>query len=87
MSCVSHEFASVHLLSPAGKELTSWLLFVMFNCVFVTFPCGSLGQVWYLSVSISDLCRLSYFVSSFSYIFEGGCLCFTQRLPMVYGCH
>ena len=28
------------LWSPAGKGLTSWFLFVMFNCVFVTFPCG-----------------------------------------------
>ena len=49
------------LWSPAGKGLTSWLLFAMFNCVFVTFPCVILGQVWYLIVSISDLCRLSYF--------------------------
>ena len=30
---------------------------------FVTFPCGILGQVWYLSVSVTDLCRLSYFKS------------------------
>ena len=30
------------LLSLAGKGLTSWLSFVMFNCVFVTFPCGIL---------------------------------------------
>ena len=45
------------LWSPAGKELSSWLLFVMFNCIFVTFPCGILGQVWYLIVSIPDLCR------------------------------
>ena len=44
-------------------RLTSWLLFVMFNCVFVTFPCGILGQVWYLIVSIPDLCHLSYFNS------------------------
>ena len=29
----------------------------MFNC-FVTFPCGILGQVWYLIVSIQDLCYL-----------------------------
>ena len=36
------------LWSPAGKGLTSWFLFVMFNCVFVTFPCGILGQWWYL---------------------------------------
>ena len=40
------------------KRLTSCLLFVMFNCVFVTFPCGILGQVWHLIVSIPDLCRL-----------------------------
>ena len=25
------------LWSPAGKGLTSWFLFVMFNCVFVNF--------------------------------------------------
>ena len=32
------------------------------HCVyFVTFPCGILGQVWYLIVSFPDLCRLSYF--------------------------
>ena len=48
-------------LSPAVKGLTSWLLFVVFNCVFVTFPCGSLGQVRYLNVSNLDLGRLSYF--------------------------
>ena len=51
------------LWSPAGKGLTSWLLFVMFNCVFITFPCSILGQVWYFIVSIPDLCRLSYFKS------------------------
>ena len=38
------------LWSPVGKELISWLLFVMFDCVFVTFPCCILGQVWYLIV-------------------------------------
>ena len=55
------------LWSPEGKGLTSWLLFVMFNCVFVTFPCGILGQVWCLTVSIPYLCRLSYFVSHHDY--------------------
>ena len=49
------------LWSPAGKKLTSRLLFVMFNCIFVTFPCDILGHVWYLIVSIPDLCRLFYF--------------------------
>ena len=65
MSCVCHTFTSVHaaLWSPVGKGLTSWLLFVMFDCVFVTFPCGMLGQVWYLTVMIHDLCHLSYFVN------------------------
>ena len=47
------------LWSPAGKGLASWLLFVMSNCVFVTLPCGTLGKVWYLIVSIPGLCRLS----------------------------
>ena len=42
-------------------EMTSWLSYVMFNCVFVTFPCGILGQVWYFNVSIPDLYLLSYF--------------------------
>ena len=47
--------------SLAGKGLTYWLSFVMLNYVFVTFPYGILGQVWYLIVSIPDLCCLSYF--------------------------
>ena len=65
MSCVCHSFAPIHcvLWSLAGKELTSWLSFVMFHCVFVTFPFGILGQVWYLIVSIPDRCHLSYFYS------------------------
>ena len=50
------------LWSPAGKGLTSWLSFVTFNCVFVSFPCDVLGQVWYLIVSIPDLCHHSYCV-------------------------
>ena len=48
------------LWSPAGKDLNSWLLFVMLNCTFVTFTCGFLGQVWYLIVLIPDLCPRSY---------------------------
>ena len=53
------------LWSPAGKGLTSWLLYVMLNCVFVTFPCGILDQVWNLIESIPDICRLSYFYRTF----------------------
>ena len=48
------------LRSQSGKGLTSWLSFVMLYCVFVTFPCGILCQVWYLIVLIPDLCQLSY---------------------------
>ena len=35
----------VALWSPAGKGLTSWLSFVVLNCVVVTSPYGILGQV------------------------------------------
>ena len=38
------------------------LLYVMFSCVFVTFRCGILGQVWYLIVSIFDSYLLPYLV-------------------------
>ena len=51
------------LWSPAGKGLTAWLLCVMFKCDFATFPCVILGHAWYLIVSISDLCHLSYYKS------------------------
>ena len=47
--------------TPAGKLLTSWLLFVTSYCDFVTFPCGILSQVWYLLVLIPDLCPHPYF--------------------------
>ena len=47
------------LWSPAGKGLTSCLSFVVYNCEFVTFLLV-LGQVWYLIVSIPDLCTLTY---------------------------
>ena len=49
------------LWSPEGKGLTSWLLFVMFIVILLTFSFGILGQVWYLIVSILDPCCLSYF--------------------------
>ena len=61
---LSHLFIAA-LWSPTGKGLTSWLLFVMF-VVFVSFPCGILGQVRYLIVSLTDLCCLSYFYTFFS---------------------
>ena len=63
MSCVCHALCLfIAALWSPGEGLTSWLSFVMFYCVFVSFPCGILGQVWCLIVSIPDLCHLSYFV-------------------------
>ena len=45
-------------------EVTCWeradLLFVV-SAVSCHFPIGILGQVWYLIVSIPDLCTLTYF--------------------------
>ena len=50
------------LRSPAGKGLTSWLVVCDVSCVFVTFPCGVLGKVWYLIVLIPDICLITYCV-------------------------
>ena len=47
------------LWSPVRKGLTSWLSFVVSSVSFL-FPTGILGQVWYLIVSILDLCTLTY---------------------------
>ena len=54
---------------PCSLAVTCWeradllaLLCVIFSCVFVTFTYGVLGQVWYLIVSIPDLCLLLHFV-------------------------
>ena len=55
------------LWSPAGKGPTSGLSFVMFKCVFDTYPCGILGQMWYLIVSMPDRCHFSYFHIKFEF--------------------
>ena len=41
----------LHLLAHVGDVY----------CIFVTFPCGILGQMWYLIVSFPDFCCLSNF--------------------------
>ena len=50
------------LWSPVGKGLTSWLSFVV-SAVSLSLSHLTLGQVWYLIVSIPDLCTLTYFKS------------------------
>ena len=55
------------LWSPAGKGLTSWLSFVV-STVSLSLSHWILGQVWYLIVSILDLCPLTYFVFGLSFV-------------------
>ena len=52
------------LWSPAGRGLTSWFLCVVLSCIFVTFPSGVLGWLWYLIVSIPDLCLFLIFIAA-----------------------
>ena len=73
------------------------LLHVMFSCVFVTFPCGVLGQMWYFIVWIPYFLFKDFYYSFFKlfYVMSTFCelvclfafsleLCFTQRdfLPL-----
>ena len=60
-----YAFLSVHCsLMVTCWEMADLLarVYVKFSCVFLTFSCGVLGQVWYLIVSIPDLSILTYFV-------------------------
>ena len=43
--CICAHLFICALWSPAGKGLTSWLLFVVSNCEFVTFPLVSWSGV------------------------------------------
>ena len=56
----------VCLLQPCGhlpgKVYSLGILVCDAFLCFVTFQCGVLGQVWYLIVSIPDLCILPYFL-------------------------
>ena len=63
MFCVSHAFASVHccLMVTCWERTGLLALDDDVYCIFVTVPCGILGQVWYLIVSFPDFCLLSYF--------------------------
>ena len=56
VSCVSHAFASVHccLVVTCWERADLLALLGDVYCIFVTFPCGILGQVWYLIVSFPD---------------------------------
>ena len=52
VSCVSRALASVHCcLGGTCWDRAGLLALVDVYCIFVTFPCGILGQVGYLIVS------------------------------------
>ena len=63
VSCVSHAFASVHccLVVSCWERVDLLALVGDVYCIFVTFPCDILGQVWYLIVLIPGLFLLFYF--------------------------
>ena len=60
--CVSLAFASVYccLVVTCWERADLLVLVGDVYCIFVTFPSGILGQVWYLIVSFPDPCLLSY---------------------------
>ena len=61
--CFCHTALSVSF----SHEVTFWeradllVLVCDVSCAFVTFPYSVLGEVWYIIVSILDLCLLSNF--------------------------
>ena len=86
------------LWSPAGKGLSlgSRLWCLLWVCHF---PIGILGQVWYLIVSIPDLCTLTYFENfvlswvehnlgaGLAWYFKPFFLCFKCPQYWSSGCH
>ena len=66
---VSRVWLCYTVLSVPCRFVVTWwervdllaLLCVMFSCVCVIFPQGDLVQMWYLIVSIPDLCILRHF--------------------------
>ena len=73
--CLCYAVLSV----PCNLVITCWkkagflvLFCVMFSCVFVTFLYGVMGQVWYLIVSIPDICLLDVISVMESGMEQGG---------------
>ena len=66
VSCVSHAFRSIHccLVVTCWEMADLLALVVDVYCIFVTLPCGILGQVWYLIVLFPDLSRFLTFTIS-----------------------
>ena len=67
LSCFTLVLIYTVVSVPCSLVRTRWeragllaILRVMFPCVFVTFPYGVLGRVWFLIVLIPDICLLLY---------------------------
>ena len=67
VSCLSSLYCKMPV--PCSHVATCWeradllaLWCIMFFRVFITFPYGVLGQMWYLIVLLPDICLLSYFL-------------------------
>ena len=72
-SCVYYVFVRVCLYVLCGHLLWGgWPLGSRLWCLLWVchFPIGILGQVWYLIVSISDLCTLTYFEERGTHLFR-----------------
>ena len=70
---VCHAFLHVHrslVVFCWERDVLLTLLYGKFYCVSVTFPCGGLGQVWYLIVLIPELWFLTYSVCCSSSTFS-----------------
>ena len=82
VSCVSHAFASVRCCLVVTCSERADLLALVWGvyCIFVTFPCGILGQVWYLTLSFLDLCRLSYFYNDTT---QRICICLSADIESI----
>ena len=69
LSSVCYVFVRVCLYKCMCFVVTCWeradllALVCGVNCEFCHFPIGILGQVWYLIVSIPDLCTLTYSIN------------------------
>ena len=75
LSCVCYAFVRIRLLLPCGHLLgKGWPLGSRLWCLIVSLllSIGILGQVWYLIVSIPDLCPLSYFNTTVAQGFKTG---------------
>ena len=71
LSCVWYAFVRVCLYVPCGHLLGKGRplgSLVWYLTVSLFFPIGIQDQVWYLILSIPDLCTLAYFVLSSNFV-------------------